>query len=486
MYTSSKFTIIPASLLIVANNYNKIYNGQEFVGGNNVSYDGFVNGENESVLTGSLIYSGDSQGAIYTGTYTIIPSGLYSNNYDITFINGLLYIYNQDFLIQADNYTKFYDKQLFTAPTVSYSQSFDLSGVLDFSGTFITALDISSYTILPFGYNSNDYNLYYYQGTLNIVKTNIYVVANDYIKTYDALPFDNNGYYLDGLQGTDTSDSFVGNMINIGTSYMAIGFGIYTIIPSNIFSYNYNIIYVEGTLTVNKAPLYLITQLYTKMYDAYDTIHNDEMQSNIVVSISGIINGESISLVSYFARFRNVNAGYQSIDISFVTLSGFNLNNYYLVSPPPTLGLILPRPVDVNFDGRSGNKPYDGVRTIYKPLLYSISGILGYENVSVSSYFAQFRTEKVGPNIIDISYVTLWGETAMNYYVNPVFPVPSVIFQNFLKIYFKGGDKIYDSFYDAGPLTYTISGTAEGDDLTIIYIFHLLLHHYKHLFHLDL
>jgi hypothetical protein len=55
-----------------------------------------------SLLTGFLIYTGTSQGAYQVGTYTIIPSGLNSSNYDITFINGTLNIYTNTFLIKAN------------------------------------------------------------------------------------------------------------------------------------------------------------------------------------------------------------------------------------------------------------------------------------------------------------------------------------------------------------------------------------------------
>lgn len=81
-------SITRAPLSITANNDSQ--NGGVYSGGNGVSYSGFVNGETYSVLGGSLVYSGTSQGASTSGTYVITPGGLTSDNYQITFVDGQL------------------------------------------------------------------------------------------------------------------------------------------------------------------------------------------------------------------------------------------------------------------------------------------------------------------------------------------------------------------------------------------------------------
>lgn len=84
------FTIAQAALSVTANNASKTYDGLAYSGGNGVSFSGFVNGETETVLGGTLVYGGNSQGAVDAGTYVITPGGLTSGNYDITFNNGTL------------------------------------------------------------------------------------------------------------------------------------------------------------------------------------------------------------------------------------------------------------------------------------------------------------------------------------------------------------------------------------------------------------
>lgn len=83
-------SITPKALTVTAIDVSKTYDGLAFTGGNAATYVGFVTGENSSVLTGTLTYSGNSQGAIDAGAYAITPGGLSSNNYTIEFKDGVL------------------------------------------------------------------------------------------------------------------------------------------------------------------------------------------------------------------------------------------------------------------------------------------------------------------------------------------------------------------------------------------------------------
>ena len=55
-----------------------------------VIYDGFVNGEDDSVLAGTLNFICDYEPKKIEKEYVIIPSGLTGNNYAITWVNGTL------------------------------------------------------------------------------------------------------------------------------------------------------------------------------------------------------------------------------------------------------------------------------------------------------------------------------------------------------------------------------------------------------------
>ena len=89
---SAVANITPAPLTVKANDAAKSYDGLPFSGGNGVTYIGFVAGETPAVLGGSLVYTGTAQGAVNAGAYSILPSGLTSANYNISFSSGTLRI----------------------------------------------------------------------------------------------------------------------------------------------------------------------------------------------------------------------------------------------------------------------------------------------------------------------------------------------------------------------------------------------------------
>src|SRR5690606_8811891 len=85
-------SIVKKALTITANNHLIVYDGKVYSGGNGVTYSGFVAGENENDLSGHLVYNGSSQTAIDAGLYEIMPDGLSSINYEITYLPGVLTI----------------------------------------------------------------------------------------------------------------------------------------------------------------------------------------------------------------------------------------------------------------------------------------------------------------------------------------------------------------------------------------------------------
>ena len=89
------FTIGKAPLTVTAKAASVIYG--DAAANDGVTYSGFVNGETAAVLGGTLTYAYKVTGtdtdyttASPAGSYDIIPSGLTSDNYEITFVKGTL------------------------------------------------------------------------------------------------------------------------------------------------------------------------------------------------------------------------------------------------------------------------------------------------------------------------------------------------------------------------------------------------------------
>ncbi len=85
---SKTFEITKAPLTITAKNWTITYGDEPANDG--VEYAGFAGEENASVLGGTLTYGYNYEKGNKTGEYTITPSGLTADNYEINFVSGTL------------------------------------------------------------------------------------------------------------------------------------------------------------------------------------------------------------------------------------------------------------------------------------------------------------------------------------------------------------------------------------------------------------
>ena len=89
-------------LIIIADDKAKDYDGLGY-SPFTVSYNGFIDGEDETVLSGTLSFTGTATTAQDAGTgYVVTPGGLSSENYEITYVDGYLDIHRTDQTITFD------------------------------------------------------------------------------------------------------------------------------------------------------------------------------------------------------------------------------------------------------------------------------------------------------------------------------------------------------------------------------------------------
>jgi hypothetical protein len=168
-------TVNPQALTITANSATQTYSNVPYSGGNGVTYTGFVNGENSSVLSGTIAYGGNAPGAVNVGAYTIIPSGQSSSNYAINYVNATLTINPQPLTITANNVTQTFNNVPYSGGNgVTYNgfvngqNSSLLGGSIAFGGNSQGAVNVGTYAIIPSGQTSSNYAITYVNGTLTI------------------------------------------------------------------------------------------------------------------------------------------------------------------------------------------------------------------------------------------------------------------------------------------------------------------------------
>ena len=99
---SVNYTINKADLTVKAKDATIVY-GDTAVS-NDVTYNGFVNGEDKSVLGGELTYTFSYTPGMDKGLYIITPEGKTSGNYDITFTPGTLTVEQREVTLTWYNY----------------------------------------------------------------------------------------------------------------------------------------------------------------------------------------------------------------------------------------------------------------------------------------------------------------------------------------------------------------------------------------------
>ncbi|MBQ8924328.1 MAG: hypothetical protein IJ053_05985, partial [Lachnospiraceae bacterium] len=144
---SASYVISKAPLTITANPKDIIY-GDEPEGAG-VIYNGFINEEDESVLGGTLDYDFDYERYGDIGSYNITPKGISGDNYDITFVPGLLTVFKKEIGITWSNTSILYNGSA-QKPTASAtglvnndSCDIEVSGGQTECGTGYTATAIS-------------------------------------------------------------------------------------------------------------------------------------------------------------------------------------------------------------------------------------------------------------------------------------------------------------------------------------------------------
>ena len=474
-YGSGALTINKAPLTVTASNASKTYDGQAYSGGNGVTYSGFANSENSSVLSGTLSFGGTSQGAINTGSYTIIPSGLSASNYNISYANGTLAINKAPLTVTANDASKAYDGQAFSGSSgVTYSgfvngeNSSVLSGTLSIGGTSQGAINTGSYTIIPSGLSASNYNISFANGTLAINKIPLTVTANDASKTYDGQAYSGgNGVTYSGFANGENSSALSGALSFGGTAQGARNAGSYTIVPSGLSAQNYDITYVNGALTVNKAIISAITGITAsnKTYDGSTAV----TLSTANAAFTGMIPGDNLNITSASGSFADKNAGTgKTVNVTGITLGGADVANYSLGSTTAAITANISK-APLTVTANDASKTYDG-QAFLGGNGVTYSGFVNDENSSVLSGALKLGGTAQGARNAGSYTIVPSGLSAQNYditYINGALAVNKAAISAITGI--TASNKIYDGNTTASLNTTNavFTGMISGDNLNV-------------------
>ena len=347
-------SITPASLTVTANNDAKFVTQTDTVGYNNVSYSGFVGGQGPSVLGGTLLVTRSNMGAGNgasdpAGTYTgvLVPSGLISSNYSISYVNG--------------NYTIVPVDQL----------------LVKVSNTSISYRSSPTYTIASAQYLSS---------------TN-----NTIASLTETSSSGNTSTWSDGAGGTVTFTLAPSGAVLSTTSNVAVGNYAITGTNTSIVGSNFSSLVFTGNLAVTPIPLTVSASNVSKTYDGTTSMNG------VTIGLTGLVTNGSMTdavTVNGVGAFSTKNAGTGlSYSVGSLTLAGADAGDYYLsggTTISGTNGTITPKPVTLA--PQSVTKTYDGTTsyTLTPSDLNYLSGLLGVTGDSVSAATLTFDNKNVG------------------------------------------------------------------------------------------
>lgn len=230
------------------------------------------------------------------------------------------------------------------------------------------------------------------------------IVANDASKTFGStLSFAGSEFSTSGLVAGEQVGRVTLTSLGAAATASVAG-GPYPITPSNATGgsfdpRNYNIRYIDGRLTVNRAELSAVLASIvgnpTKAYDGNDTA--TLAPGNF--SLTGFAAGDAAAVTQTAGRYDSVNAGSRTVTASlgtadFAATGTTDLGNYLLPTTATGPGTIVPKTlVPVNLTAAS--KAYDGGTTAANITYDRFDGLVGNESL-VASFIGRFDTKDVG------------------------------------------------------------------------------------------
>lgn len=333
-----KYTIEKVNLKAKANNTSRIYGeaNPDFT----ISYSGFVNGENESVLTTKPVLTTSANELSSVGTYPISVSGGEANNYTIECKQGELTVNKASLGIQVMNANKVYGSKNPTF-TLNYSGLKNDETVPSWSKTpvFTTIATKESgagtYDVTVTCEPQNYEIISNTPGKLTISKAPLTIKADNVTMDYcGTMP--QYSYSYIGFVNNDTEEA-LSTKPSIATEATAnSNAGDYIITPEGAQSNNYDFTYKAGTLTIKQRPLTVKANSASRPYG--------ENNPDFSIEYTGFANDETEIVLDTKPSIRTTATTQSNTGSYDIRVSGGQAKNYTFTYQNGVL-TITPRPL---------------------------------------------------------------------------------------------------------------------------------------------
>ena len=258
-YVNGTLTITKAKLKATAKSYT-IKRGSALPTFE-VEYSGFKNNETDTVFTKKAIATCEAKADTVAGTYQIVVSGAEAANYEMEYVNGTLTI-TDDVVVTAKSYTREYGD---ANPAFEYTvDGAKLEGTPAITCEATATSPVGTYDIIIAKGDITNTDVTYVNGTLTITKAKLKVAAKSYtIKRGSALPTFEVEY--SGFKNNETDTVFTKKAVATCEAKADTVAGTYQIVVSGAEAANYEMEYVNGTLTITD-DVVVTAKSYTREY----------------------------------------------------------------------------------------------------------------------------------------------------------------------------------------------------------------------------
>ena len=318
-YVKGTLTITKADEVVVtAKSYSRKY------GDANPAFEYTTSG---ATLTGTPSITCSATATSPVGEYDIVASKGTVTNYNVTYVNGKLTITKAPLTITAKSYTIKQGDALptFEAEYTGFKNN-ETASVLTTQPTITTtatsASEPGTYDIVVSGASATNYDITYVKGTLTITKADeVVVTAKSYSRKYgDANP---------AFEYTTSGATLTGTPSITCSATATSPVGEYDIVASKGTVTNYNVTYVNGKLTITKAPLTITAKSYTiKQGDALPTFEAE---------YSGFKNNETKAVLSAQPKITTNATSASESGTYDIVVSGASATNYDITYVKGTL-----------------------------------------------------------------------------------------------------------------------------------------------------
>ncbi len=334
---ATALAVTPAALTVTAVADSKTYDGLAYAGGNGVTYAGFRNADTSAGLTGTLAFTGTSQGATNAGAYVLTPGGLSSGNYTLNFTNGTLTIGKAALTIQAADANRVYGSAnpTFVADLRGFvngenATTAGITGAASVTTVATAASNVGNYAVTPTAGTLAAAN-YVFPNTIDAVLTvtpaTLTITANAATRQYGLANPTFTGVVTGFVNADSLANATTGALTFTTTATPASDVGSYAIAASGLTASHGNYLFVEapanGTaFTVTPAALTVTALADAKTYDglSYAGGHG--------VTYAGFRNGDSATGLAGSLAYVGTSQGAINAGSYAISPTGLSSANY--------------------------------------------------------------------------------------------------------------------------------------------------------------